>query len=121
MERSHHQLKVWQEAITLVTDIYQLTAGFPREEIYGLTGQMRRAAVSIPSNIAEGAARSSPKEFARFLMVARGSLSELETQLILAEQLGYAQVPDPMASRVRTIFRLIAGLIRSSKGESLKR
>ena len=80
---------VWQKAIALVTDIYRLTQGFPREELYGFTSQIRRAAVSIPSNIAEGQGRLTRGEFRQFLGQARGSYAELETQLIIAKNLGY--------------------------------
>jgi four helix bundle protein len=72
--RKHHELRVWQEAVALVTNVYKVTAAFPKEEVFGLTGQMRRAAVSVPSNIAEGAARNTDKEFLQFLSIARGSL-----------------------------------------------
>ncbi|MBC7344805.1 MAG: four helix bundle protein, partial [Clostridia bacterium] len=82
--RVHHELKAWQEAMALVREVYQATASFPAFEQYGLASQLRRAAVSIPSNIAEGAARESAKEFAQFLTMARGSLSELETQILIA-------------------------------------
>ena len=88
--RKHHELKAWQEAMELVKEIYRLTREFPKEEIYGLVSQMRRAAVSIPSNISEGAARGGDKEFIQFLIIARGSLSELETQLLISHDLSYA-------------------------------
>ncbi len=77
--KTYKELKVWQRVVDLVTLIYQMTKSFPGEERYGLTAQMRRAAVSIPSNIAEGWGRHSTKEYIRFLVVARGSLMELET------------------------------------------
>ncbi|PJC75307.1 MAG: hypothetical protein CO012_03670 [Syntrophobacterales bacterium CG_4_8_14_3_um_filter_49_14] len=80
--RKHYELKAWQEAMELVKEIYRVTRDFPKEEIYGLVSQMRRAAVSIPSNISEGAARGGDREFIQFLIIARGSLSELETQLL---------------------------------------
>lgn len=89
MRRKRHDLLVWQEAIQLVKMVYEVTAGFPRDELYGLTSQMRRAAVSVPSNIAEGAARFGTKEFLQFLAIARGSLSEIETQIIIANRLGF--------------------------------
>lgn len=76
MKRKHHDLVAWQEAIGLVKDIYTVTASFPKEEIYGLTSQIRRAVVSVPCNIAESAARNSNKKFVQFLSIARGSLSE---------------------------------------------
>jgi carbamoyl-phosphate synthase large subunit len=82
------ELEVWQLAMSLATLIYRLTAGFPREERYGLSAQMQRAAVSIPSNIAEGNARQSTREYARFVSTASGSTAELQTQLLLAQQLG---------------------------------
>ncbi|WP_052464533.1 four helix bundle protein [Geoalkalibacter subterraneus] len=87
--QSYKDLIVWQKAMDLVAMIYQVTRAFPKEELYGLTNQLRRAAVSIPSNIAEGHARSSTQEFHRFLSIARGSLAEVETQLLIAQRLGY--------------------------------
>lgn len=89
MVRTHKDLDVWKLGIELVEKIYKATTVFPKEEIYGLTSQMRRAAVSIPSNIAEGAARNSEKEFIQFLYISLGSLSELETQIIIANKIGY--------------------------------
>jgi four helix bundle protein len=87
--RPHYNLEAWKEAMALVKGVYQITRTFPSDETFGLVSQMRRAAVSVPSNLAEGAARTSPKEFAQFLSVARGSLSELETQLLIAEEIEY--------------------------------
>jgi four helix bundle protein len=87
--RSYRDLRVWQEAIDFVKDIYLITAQFPATEVYGLTNQIRRAAVSIPSNIAEGQGRHSIKEFSQFLGIALGSIAELETQLIISAQVGY--------------------------------
>ena len=95
----------------LVTGIYQLTASFPKEEIYGLTNQMRRAAVSIPSNIAEGAARNFKKEFLQFLHFSLGSAAELETQLIIAENLGFSRNSAEFHQKVARIKRMINGLI----------
>jgi four helix bundle protein len=97
----------------LVTDIYRLTQGFPREELYGLTSQIRRAAVSIPSNIAEGQGRLTRGEFRQFLGQARGSYAELETQMIIAQNLGY--MPDHVDSldRLAEVGRLLNGLISS--------
>ncbi len=113
--RKHHQLKAWQEAVTLVCDIYAATRAFPPDERFGLTAQMRRAAVSVPSNIAEGAARESTKEFIQFLVVARGSLSELETQIVIAEDLGYLreEVAAALVDRLNSTFSLLGGLLRS--------
>jgi four helix bundle protein len=78
---SHKDLKVWQESMDLVIQIYKLAENFPKHEVYGLSSQIRRASISIPSNIAEGAGRKGGKEFTRFLYIALGSLSEIETQL----------------------------------------
>lgn len=88
-KRAHKKLEIWQEGVVLATHIYQVTEQFPKSEVYGLTSQMRRAAVSVPSNIAEGAARFSNKEFAQFLNIAGGSLSELDTQIEIACNLDY--------------------------------
>jgi four helix bundle protein len=87
--KSHEDLIVWQMSIEFVTNIYKSTKQFPQEELYGLTSQIRRAAVSIPSNISEGAARNSTKEYIQFLYIALGSTAEVETQLIISENLKY--------------------------------
>ena len=113
MKRKHHDLHVWQEARILVKDIYTVTKQFPREEVYALTSQMRRAAVSVPSNISEGAARTSKKEFLQFLSIARGSLSEQETQVLLAGDLGYLDDNKLLLSRIERSFGLLGGLINS--------
>lgn len=89
MIKSHKDLIVWQKGVDLVLTVYQLTKGFPREEVYGLTSQVRRAAISIPSNIAEGRSRGTRKDFSQFLRIALGSGSELETQLLLAKRLSF--------------------------------
>lgn len=113
MKRKHHDLIVWQEAITLVKDIYCITKDFPKEEKYGLTNQIRRAAISVPCNIAEGAARTSNKEMLQFLSIARGSLSELETQIIIVKELGYLKENNELTNKVDNIFGLLGGLINS--------
>ncbi len=118
--RKHHELRVWQEAVSLVTEVYRFTAVFPREEVYGLTSQMRRAAISIPSNIAEGAARSTDKEFLQFLSIARGSLSELETQVIISRNLGYTKDTPELSSTMDNVFGLIGGLIKSIQRRNSK-
>ena len=89
--KSHEDLRIWGSGIKLVTDIYKITSEFPQHEIYGLISQMRRASISVPSNIAEGAGRRSPGDFRKFLYYASGSLTELETQLFLSGELGYAE------------------------------
>ena len=86
---THRDLNVWKVAVDFVTTIYKTTGSFPPSELFGLTNQMRRAAVSIPSNIAEGAGRKSPQEFCQFLSFALGSIAELETQLIISGNLKY--------------------------------
>jgi four helix bundle protein len=86
---SHKDLKVWQESMDLVIQIYKLAENFPKHEVYGLSSQIRRASISIPSNIAEGAGRKGGKEFTRFLYIALGSLSEIETQLEMSQRLNY--------------------------------
>ncbi len=108
----HRDLQVWQKAMQFVTDIYRETGTFPRSETYGLTNQLRRAAVSVPSNIAEGCGRSSKKEFAQFLCHARGSLLEVETQLEIAQNLGYIsnQNARELLSKTNEIGRMLNGL-----------
>ena len=104
----------------LVKHIYKSTATFPREELYGLTSQMRRAAISIPSNIAEGAARETTPEFLRFLYIARGSLSELETQTLIAKDLSYLADGDSLLEGMRHVSVLLSGLIRNLKARNPK-
>jgi four helix bundle protein len=111
MNRKYQQLVVWQQSMQLVTDIYKVTAVFPEVERFGLVSQMRRASVSIPSNIAEGSGRGSDKDFRRFLLNARGSLNELDTQLILSERLGFIRYDETLCQRVEQIFALLNGLI----------
>ena len=91
--KTYKELIVWQKAFVLVKEIYLFTNLFPRSELYGLVSQMRRSSVSIPSNIAEGFARRSPKENCQFISIALGSLSELETQVLLAKDLKFADSP----------------------------
>lgn len=112
----HRDLKVWIVAVELATDIYNLTKNLPKGEKYGLCSQMRRAAVSVASNIAEGAARGSRKEFIRFLYIASGSVSELETQLIILENVGLIQEKDALIKireRLYGVKCMIHGLIRA--------
>jgi len=87
--KSHRDLIVWQKAMDLAEDVYRITSGFPREEVYRLTSQLTRAAISVPANIAEGHARGTRRDYANFLAIAKGSLMETETFLMLAERLGY--------------------------------
>ena len=113
MKRAHHDLKVWQEAMDLVKMIYQSSSSFPESENFGLTSQIRRAAISVPSNIAEGAARTSDKEFLQFLSISRGSLSEVETQMLISRNLGYLENPDHVMEQIDKVFGLLGGLINS--------
>jgi four helix bundle protein len=111
--RAHYDLDAWKVSRRLVGAVYRLTQSFPKEELFGLTSQLRRSAVSIPSNIAEGAARTGRREFAQFLNVARGSLSELETQLLIASDLGYVGLDNPILDIVDRVSKLITGLHKS--------
>jgi four helix bundle protein len=112
---SHMDLIVWQKGIKLVEDIYRLTSLFPKEEIYGLTSQIKRAIISVPSNIAEGASRQTTKEFIQFLYIALGSLSEVETQLIIAEKLCFIKYTDDLASQIKNLKKMLTNLIISLK------
>ena len=112
--RPHQKLEAWAKGIELVIAIYKNSEHFPKEERYGLTSQIRRAAVSIPANIAEGAGRHSRKEFAHFLSNSQGSASELETELIIANRLGYLDEASfaLLIHELDRIGRLITGLVR---------
>jgi four helix bundle protein len=105
VKRAHERLEVWQNAMQLVELVYAATAGFPADERFGLTTQIRRAAVSIPSNIAEGAARRSSPEYQRFLSIARGSLAEMSTQLQIARRLTYMDATPAIDDLVDCVFR----------------
>jgi four helix bundle protein len=111
--RGHYKLDAWKISRQLVGDVYRLTRTFPKEELFGLIAQLRKTAVSVPGNIAEGAARAGDREFAQFLNVARGSLSELETQLLIAGDLGYVRNDDPIFAAVDRVSRLITGLYKT--------
>jgi len=117
---SFRDLRVWQEAMKLTTEIYKGTVGFPRHELYGLTSQVRRAAVSVPSNIAEGKGHHSDKEFSHFLFHARGSLLELQTQLLIAEDLQYLSREDGqrLSAMAENVGRALSGLINSLRGKA---
>jgi len=103
----------------LVEMVYRHTALFPREEVFGLTSQLRRSAVSIPSNIAEGAARNSSRELFQFLGIANGSLAELQTQLEIAARLGYLNARAECSGQVSRVGKLLTGLRKSIKGRSI--
>jgi four helix bundle protein len=110
--KHYKDLLVWQKGMTLVKSIYALTAMFPREERYGLTSQLRRAAVSVPSNIADGQARQSTKEFLQFISHAEGSLAELETQLLLSVDLAFVQKNEISAAlqEINELQKMLSGL-----------
>ena len=120
--RPHEKLNVWKWAVELVVAVYKLTGSFPQHERFGLTSQIRRAAISIPANIAEGAARDSYKEFVHFLSNAQGSASELETEFLIAERLGYldAKKYETIKSEIDSIGRMIFGLSQSIKRKNIK-
>lgn len=113
--RPHKDLLVWQRSMDLVVDLYGLTKDFPRIEDFGLTSQIRRAGVSVPSNIAEGMTRRWPKERAHFLNISQGSLSELDTQIEISRRLGYIgnEVCEVTIDKMSQIQGLLGGLIRS--------
>ncbi|MDY0150759.1 MAG: four helix bundle protein [Candidatus Cloacimonas sp.] len=112
---SFRDLKLWQVSMNLVTDIYRATESFPKNEAYGLTSQIRRCAVSVPSNIAESSSRNNYKEFIQFLYIANGSLSEFETQLEIAVRLKYIPDIDQFSENLKLIRSMLSGLINSLK------
>lgn len=118
-ERSYTDLIVWQKAISLSVGVYKYTDSFPRQETYALTDQMRRAAVSIPSNIAEGRSRGTAKDFVHFLRIALGSAAELETQLIISKELGYGESAqrthaDALLTEIRKMLHVMIKKLETS-------
>ena len=120
MAQSFRDLQVWQKAMQLTVAIYRLTREFPKDELYGLSGQIRRAAVSVPSNIAEGHGRSGNREFMQFLSVARGSLCELQTQLEIARLLrfGNPELIDAIEQLSHEVGKMIFTFLRSLRSRS---
>jgi four helix bundle protein len=116
---SHRDLVVWQKSIEFVTKIYETTNNFPKEELFGLTSQLRRAAISIPSNIAEGFARKHNKELIQFLYVSLGSSVEIETQLLIAKNINYIndEIYISLTNHLSEISKMIIGLIRKIEGK----
>jgi four helix bundle protein len=108
--KSYQDLIAWQRAMELVVEVYEMTKGFPKDERFGLTNQVRRAAVSVPSNIAEGQGRGVGAEFAHHLRIAQGSLQEVETQVILGQRLGFTRGGAELLSMADETGRLLRGL-----------
>jgi len=106
----YKELEVWKEARKLVAEVYKLTLEFPKEELYGLTSQIKRSVIPIPSNIAEGCSRYSDKDTSKFIDIAQGSLAELDTQFILAEDLGFVVSGNELQSRIAKVSALLQGL-----------
>jgi four helix bundle protein len=118
--KPHQRLELWQQAMLLVKEIYTVTTGFPKEEMFGLVSQMRCAAVSIPSNITEGAAREGDKEYSRSLSIARGSLSELDTQVQIAVMLSYLTDDHPLHGLLDRVGKLLSGFSKKLKMDVAK-
>jgi four helix bundle protein len=118
---SYRDLMVWQFGISLVCQVYEVTSSFPKAEIYGLTSQAQRAAVSVPSNIAEGHARGTSREFLHFLTISLGSLAELETQLTIAHKLKYVDNTqlNPLLSKCDELGKMLRSLQKSLKTKCL--
>jgi len=114
MKRAHKELDVWKLSMELVVDIFQVVDMFPKKELFGLSMQMKRCAVSIPSNIAEGAGRKTKREFRNFLYIAQGSLNELDTQLEIARKLGYLKEDKykELQEKVLRVGQMLSGLIK---------
>jgi len=117
--KDYKELEVWKKGILLVLAIYEAIKKFPKDEHYALADQIKRAAVSIPSNIAEGASRNTTKEFIQFLYIALGSASELETQIIIAEKLGYMKNEEALLSKITIIRKMLNALISSLKKQNI--
>ncbi|MDD4203385.1 MAG: four helix bundle protein [Candidatus Omnitrophica bacterium] len=113
--QTHKDLDVYKLSVDFVAEIYDLTKNFPKEEIYALTSQMKRAAISIPLNIAEGAARNSKKEYVQFLYISLGSCSELETCVIIGEKLGYINDAEKLNDKITRLKQMLLGVIKYQK------
>jgi len=115
--KSHKDLEVWKLAMALVEKVYQITNSFPTSEQFGLTSQIRRSAVSVPSNIAEGAGRKNTKEFIHFLYISLGSIAELDTQLEISQQIGYIKDYNVFEEKIKAIRIMLSKLIISLKNK----
>ena len=120
---SYRDLRAWQETMALAESCYRLTRPFPKDEMFGLTSQIRRSAASVPANIAEGYGRESTGSFVQYLRISQGSLKELETHLLLAERVGTAKQADvgPVPDQCETAGKILRGLIRSLQSKDMKR
>ncbi len=120
--KSYEELDVWQKGVSLAIEVYKVTELFPRSERFGLMGQIRRAATAIPANIAEGWGRGSTKEYIQFLLVARGSLLELETHLVISQKLNYVKEEqfEDLKMQTRRIGRMLNGLIQALRARGAK-
>jgi len=118
--KSYEALIVWQKSMILVKDIYLASKNFPKEELFGLTSQMKRSAISIPSNIAEGSLRISRKDFIRFLHMAYGSGAEIQTQIKIAEMLSFIKTPEAnqLSIKIKEILMMLNGLLKSLKTDN---
>jgi four helix bundle protein len=110
MRRRHREIAVWSEAMDLVVEVYRLSAFLPKEEVFGLTAQMRRAAVSIPSNLAEGAARGGTKELVQFISIALGSAAELDAQIEIASRLGMVSNTETLQARLDSVASQLSAM-----------
>ena len=121
MPRNYKELKVWEKSYQLCLEVYRISKGFPKIEIYGLISQMRRAALSIPSNIAEGYGRKTLSDYLRFLYIAYGSVCELETQIMLSGDLGYLNENQllKLQKEIREVERMLQALIKSLENKPL--
>jgi len=120
MISDYKQLNVWLKSIELVTNVYELVKKMPREELYSLADQIKRSAVSVPSNIAEGSGRNTTKEYIQFLYIALGSASELETQLIIGKNLGFFHDIEMYMKEINDIRKMLNGLINSLKKKEIR-
>lgn len=115
--KTHKDLDIWKKGVDLVTDIYKITGKFPKKEIYGLTSQMRRSAISYPSNIAEGAAKNTKSDYIRFIYISLGSLSELETQVIISKNLGFVLEVDDLLKEIEILRKMTLNFIKYLKNK----